>query len=462
MELHEYLDTLAEQIRCKKARPMIQEEIKNHIEDQAQAYRKGGMGEEKAMAKAILEMGDPVETGMELDRVHRPKMQWTLVTLVVLLSIIGMIMQIVIFKTGCLSNEENMTTIRNEFIYSSIWNTMISFCVIGTICILDYTYLAKHPVALWWLFCFLQVLGSIFYMGGAFIRGFQLNYYGFTLMAPVFAAVVFRYKNKGMAGFLKCIGLYLALVLIKMFTQVAPISGMLELTISVLIILTIAVIRGWFGEKKAGKLALIWVPALGVPALIGTVAVSLSRMVSFNDKLRIMADYQAARIQALFHMDSQANYQVLAARAEMEKATLLGTRKLPLTTLPSIQNDYIVTSMFTYFGIIFTLFVMGMILFFICKAFHLSIRQKNQLGSMVSIGCVIVLLGKIVVYVISNVGGVSVFGQMSMPFLSYGLGNAVVNGVLVGLLLSVYRNTDIISEKISKPKYIFRLPVEKV
>ena len=34
MELHEYLDTLSEQIRCKKACPMIIEEIENHIHDQ--------------------------------------------------------------------------------------------------------------------------------------------------------------------------------------------------------------------------------------------------------------------------------------------------------------------------------------------------------------------------------------------------------------------------------------------
>lgn len=456
MELHEYLDTLTEQIRCKKARPMVQEEIKNHIEDQAQAYRKEGMGEDQAMTKAILEMGDPVEAGMELDRVHRPKMQWTLVALVILLSIIGMIMQIVIFKTGCLSNEENITTVRDEFIYGSILNTIISFCVIGAVCILDYTYLAKHPVALWWLFSFLQILGA-FYMGGSYMRGYQLNYYMITLMVPVFAAVVFRYKNKGITGFLKCIGLYLALALIKMFTQTAFISGMLELTISVLVILTIAVIRGWFGEKKAGKLALVWIPAIGFPVLIGTVALF------FNDNLRILAEYQAARIQALLHMgNSTMNYQLLAARAEMEKATLFGSGELPLTTLPAIQNDYIITSMFTYFGIIFTLLVLGMILFFIWKAFHLSIKQKNQFGSIISIGCVIALAVKVVVYVIPNVGGVSVFGQMSMPFLSYGLGNAVVNGVLVGLLLSVYRNTDIVSEKVSKPKYIFRLPIEKV
>ena len=43
MELHEYLDTLSEQIRCKKARPMVVEEIENHINDQAEAYIKNGM-----------------------------------------------------------------------------------------------------------------------------------------------------------------------------------------------------------------------------------------------------------------------------------------------------------------------------------------------------------------------------------------------------------------------------------
>ncbi|MBD5544883.1 MAG: hypothetical protein HDR01_11760 [Lachnospiraceae bacterium] len=455
MELHEYLDTLSEQIRCKKARPVIIEEMEKHIEDQAQAYRKEGMGEEKAMAKAVLEMGDPVEAGIALDRVHRPKMQWTLVALVVLLSMIGMIMQIVIFKTGCLSNEENITTIRDEFIYKSIWNTVISFGVIAAVCIMDYTFLGKHPVALWWLFCFLQVLGGLSYMGGSYIRGYQFSYYGFTLMVPVFAAVVFRYKNKGMIGFLKCIGLYLALVLIKMFTQIAFVSGILELTICVLIILTVAIMRGWFGEKKVAKLAFIWVPAIGFPTILVSIALF------FNDKIRVFASYQVARIQAIFHLNSEINYQTLTARAEMEKVTLFGSRELPLTTLPAIQNDYIITSMFTYFGALFTLLVLGMILFFVFKAFHLSIRQKNQLGSMISIGCVVVLLAKIVVYVISNVGGNIIFGQMSMPFLSYGLGNAVINGVLVGLLLSVYRNTNIVSENNIKAKYIFRFPVEK-
>lgn len=455
MELREYLDTLSEQIRCKKARPMIEEEISNHIEDQAQAYKKEGMGEEKAMAKAILEMGDPVETGIALDRIHRPKMQWTLVVLVVLLSIIGMLMQIVIFKTGCLSNEENITTIRDEFIYRSIGNTLISFFVIAAVCIMDYTFLGKYPVALWWLFCCLLFLSGWFWYGNGINGAYRMSYYMLTLMVPIFAAIVFRYRNKGMSGFLKCIGFYLAAIFIKIISQRAFLSGILELTLSVLIILTFAVMRGWFG-KKAGKLALIWVPAIGFPAMLINIALF------FNDKFQIFAEYQVARIRALFQTSGEASYLTLTARAEMGKVTLLGQRELPLTTLPAIQNDYIVTCMFTYFGALLTLLVLGLVLFFIWKALRLGIRQKNQLGSMVSIGCVIVLLVKVVVYVITNVGGTFIFGQMSMPFLSYGLGNAVINGAIVGLLLSVYRNTDIVSEKNIKPKYAFRLPIEKL
>lgn len=452
MEPREYLDILSEQIRCKKARPMVLEEIENHIEDQAEAFRKQGMGEEQAMERAVLEMGDPVAAGIALDRIHRPKMQWTLVILVVLLSIIGMIMQIVIFKTGCRSNEENITSIQESFVYNSIFNTLISFVVITIVCIMDYTFLGKHPIALWWLFCIFQLLHGDIY---CYVRFYQISYYALTLMVPVFAAVVFHYKNKGMSGFLKCIGLYLAVIILRILNTVSFFSGLVELTFSVLVILTIAVLRGWFGEKKAGKLALLWIPAVSIPGILTSIALF------FNEKFRLFAEYQVARIQAIFTQSSEVSYQLMMTRAEMEKVTLFGSGKLPLTTLPSIQNDYIITSMFTYFGMLLTLMVLSMVAFFIWKAFHLSLRQKNQLGSIVSIGCVMVLFVKIVLYIIPNLGGFSIFGQMSMPFLSYGLGNAVINGALVGLLLSVYRNTDIVSEKSIKPKFLFRILIQR-
>lgn len=81
MKKEEYLRCVTDQIRCKKACPGIEKELEDHITDQAEMYLKKGMTEEQALKKAIAEMGDPVQVGVELDRIHRPQMSWGLVLL---------------------------------------------------------------------------------------------------------------------------------------------------------------------------------------------------------------------------------------------------------------------------------------------------------------------------------------------------------------------------------------------
>ena len=70
MEMHEYLDLLTGQIRNKKAGASVAKEIKSHMEDQAQVYMEQGMGQEEALAEAVRQMGNPVEVGIDMDRIH--------------------------------------------------------------------------------------------------------------------------------------------------------------------------------------------------------------------------------------------------------------------------------------------------------------------------------------------------------------------------------------------------------
>ena len=74
----DYLKLLTEQIRCKKARLMIEEEYQAHIDDQKLDFMAQGMSEAEAEEAAVREMGDPVEAGVQLDRIHRPKMDMRL------------------------------------------------------------------------------------------------------------------------------------------------------------------------------------------------------------------------------------------------------------------------------------------------------------------------------------------------------------------------------------------------
>ena len=77
MELSEYLDTVSEQIRCKRARTMVREELKNHVQEQAEAYEADGMTAPEAMREAVRQMGSyrdgnclkpdsPAAIGMEI------------------------------------------------------------------------------------------------------------------------------------------------------------------------------------------------------------------------------------------------------------------------------------------------------------------------------------------------------------------------------------------------------------
>ena len=59
MKVQEYLSTVTEQIRCKQAREMVSEELREHILDQAKAYEEEGVFEKEALERAVKEMGDP-------------------------------------------------------------------------------------------------------------------------------------------------------------------------------------------------------------------------------------------------------------------------------------------------------------------------------------------------------------------------------------------------------------------
>ncbi len=59
LDRQEYLKSLTEQIGTKRARIMVAEEVKAHIEDQKQDFMAHGLGEEEAESMAVVEMGDP-------------------------------------------------------------------------------------------------------------------------------------------------------------------------------------------------------------------------------------------------------------------------------------------------------------------------------------------------------------------------------------------------------------------
>lgn len=78
--MEEYLQKVLEQIRCKQARKMVEEELRGHLEEQISDNLLEGMDRDEAVKRAVEDMGSPVETGISLDALHRPQMCWSMIS----------------------------------------------------------------------------------------------------------------------------------------------------------------------------------------------------------------------------------------------------------------------------------------------------------------------------------------------------------------------------------------------
>ncbi|MEO1769762.1 permease prefix domain 1-containing protein [Candidatus Enterococcus ferrettii] len=76
MDTKNYLKRLTKQISVGSAREEILVEYAAHIEDHKEALIDQGLSEEEAELEVLKQLGDPVVTGRQLNKVHRRGIEW--------------------------------------------------------------------------------------------------------------------------------------------------------------------------------------------------------------------------------------------------------------------------------------------------------------------------------------------------------------------------------------------------
>ena len=131
--MEEYIKKLLEQVRFEKAHKAISDEIRAHIEDQAEAHISEGMDKETAEKRAVEDMGDPVETGIALDKVHRPQVAWSVVVATLVVAVLGIVLRVFMERTGYFLHYEHF-----------IKATIIGIILMLLLYFIDYTTVAKY------------------------------------------------------------------------------------------------------------------------------------------------------------------------------------------------------------------------------------------------------------------------------------------------------------------------------
>ncbi len=451
MKLDEYLQTVSEQIRYTKIRPSVTEELKNHILDQAEVYEECGAFPEEALERAVREMGDPVETGVALDRIHRPQMNWGIVTAIAVISLLS----IGVFYIADIVAPDAYPWQRQAIF------VMSGFLMMLLVYRLDYSILGNFGWKPAVLFLCIMIVGLVFW--GFSIHGanrwidigpFVISVpEAMILYIPLFGAALYSFRGEGYGVLLKVLPL---IVVPVGFVWLTPtLSNALILFASLFSLFMFAVWKDWFCISK--KLV------LGISCSLSALspAAFLGYFYFFGEA------YQVDRIHAFLNpsKNNTWDYIVNMAKNMRINSSMVGSSEHSVEWFVNgpttdFLTDYILVSMCSLYGIFLTVVIVAGLIVIVMNIFHISMNQKNQLGMIVGMGCGIAFFIKTAASVLMNLQLIP-YISISMPFLSYGGSNTIVSYILLGLVLSVYRYKNILpKESRQKPKHILRLRLE--
>ena len=440
--IREYLDAVGEQIENPHARCAIRREIGNHIEEQTEDYLREGMTPLTAARKAVRQMGDPVETGRELNRIHRPQFPVVLFAITVALTLFGIIMQGILFSHMETTGTENY--LRNTILYNGIGLLLILGLLYG-----NYMKLIRFSYGLAALFIVAGLASGILgpHIGSSSYHDRYEWIYRLWMLFPVlYAMLLYRMRNLSWKAILILNAVYL--VMVPLLSQdITCAVGRMEAFLLATAVLFLAIGRGILSGKKRT----LYLTAAGLPA--AGLLFFLVRIVVGGFQTFHMQRIQNIILRLLGKGD--VNYVAQNIQREQQGISLLGGGRISETLLFTSDKNtggwflsqescttYIIHSIFLWFGMIAGGLVIVALFVFALYALRISLRQSNRAAMLLGSVCSLSILLRIFNAVLVNFG-FGIYDTVSLPFLAYGLGNCLVNSLMVGVILCVFRNSNV-------------------
>ncbi|MDR3585683.1 MAG: permease prefix domain 1-containing protein [Desulfosporosinus sp.] len=292
-KINEYLETVRQQIRWKRAQSPVIEEINNHITDQKNAFVSDGLDEEGATDKAIAEMGDPIVVGEQLDRAHRPRPDWPLLVMTTTMLLFGLAIKFWIY---------------GSFPQQIIWSG-IAILVMFVAYFLDFTIIGKYPRILFFALCAITLASCLF------TEEIQLasTIYLLLLFPIAFAGFVYKMRNEGYGGLILCGAAFIISTYLAVLDPIVPsLTVPFLICTSCLIILTAAVEKGWFNVRKLFAILIMYISAAVV------LSTSFIMTMGEGEVLKKMQEHYLSYLFTAFGRNSNRGREILNSLLDLD------------------------------------------------------------------------------------------------------------------------------------------------
>ncbi|HDX9580713.1 TPA: FtsW/RodA/SpoVE family cell cycle protein [Bacillus pseudomycoides] len=410
-----FLKEVTNHIKSKEAKSFVATELDFHLKQAKNMWIEKGLSEEVAEDKAVEQMGSPIKLGQELNKLHKPKVDWFIIILLVAAMGLGFLPVVAFGHT-------------NDLLINKVIFVILGVVTAFGMMLIDYRKLER----LGWLFYTIGVLIllMISYFPNATRSGEPLIRIGSltieSLMAVPFFFLAWAsfFNNRRLKvwylGILCLFSLYLLLTIPNLST-------------TFIYTMMVFVMLWWskLGKKKA--------------LIITVVSICLSIIGGLFFWSSVKA-YRMDRILGFLNPENYADaqgYMYVRLKEFVSSAGWFGTSG-NMEFTPAAHTDFVFASLTYYYGYLLALILVLILSLFVARIMVISHKINDRYGKLLLVGGVTLF----VVQFIYNVGmilGLLPIASISLPFISYGLMPTLFNAFLMGIVLSVYRRKNLIS-----------------
>lgn len=414
-----FLAEVIRHITSKEAKSLVRKELSYHLQQSKNALLAAGAGIEEADRKAVEQMGSPDELGRQLDKLHRPKIDWWLIGLFA--AVLGL---------GFLPLR-GMHELPQYYVGRQAVHAGIGAIIAIAIMFSDYRKLERHR----WLFFGTGVLlllmlnfsptGMVNGMPLLSIAGLSIS----SLTSLPFLLIFWvSYLAKDRPSLWVTVAAYLSTALLLWNIPALPVVFMYSLVV----------------------LALFWKSAIKRSVIYATTAAGASLAALFGVLLLSMGEeYQKARLLAFFTPEKYAKesgYMYLKVKELLSGGGWFGQGGIP--PAPDLATDLALVNVAYQYGWLAAGILALVLAFITARMLSISRKVKDRFAKQVVTG-VTALFSVQFIYNVGMLLGFLPLLSISLPFISFGLMPMVLNSMLIGLVLSVYRRKDLPSTGIA-------------
>ena len=423
MSINQYLQSVIAHIRSKEAKAYVEAELSNHMKHSKLSWMAKGYTEKEAEDKAASEMGSPSELGKSLNEIHKPKIDWLLLSLFIGILLLSFLPILALNQPHYEYRYGHMIP---AFLSNHVIHIILGFVIALGLMFLDYRRFAQ--------------LGYVFFGIASLFIIFLYGFYNAQVNGKVMIQIGFISLKVWMAIPLYCIAwaalfskqnfaLWKAIVMMGISFILFSMNADLSILLIYGALVAVLFMKSKFSRKQKS-------------IVIGAVAALIIGFIIFTWSSYQNGSIAKYQIDRLLGFLNPAGYADGAGYINVMLTDLLQGAKWfgPGTTykLPEAHTDLVFGHLIQSYGLALAIGIFIILSLVMMRFLHVTASVKDSFGRLIITGCITIFSTQFI-YAVGMTLGLVPIVSVSLPFFSYGFMPTVLNAFLIGLVLSVYR-----------------------